>query len=80
MVRSITDLLGTVWQVWEVHPPQTGQRMLASLRDGWLGFQSHTERRRFAPIPQGWETFSEESLLLLLARSEYAGSTHRASE
>jgi hypothetical protein len=80
MVRSITDLLGTVWQVWEVLPRQTNQRIPTALRDGWLGFQSSAERRRFAPIPVGWQTFTDESLLLLLAQSERVGSTKRVGE
>jgi hypothetical protein len=80
MVRSITDLLGTAWQVWEVRPPQRREGIAAAWRDGWLGFQSDAERRRFAPIPDGWQAFSEDDLLLLLAQSEYAGSTQQANE
>jgi hypothetical protein len=80
MVRGIADLLGTVWQVWEVHPRATNQPIPAALRGGWLAFQSASDRRRFAPIPDGWQRFSEDDLLLLLAQSDFVGSTQRASE
>jgi hypothetical protein len=78
MVRCIADLLGALWQVWEVHPPATSQPIPAALRAGWLGFQSESDRRRFAPIPDGWQAFSEDDLLLLLAQSDSVGSTQRA--
>jgi hypothetical protein len=38
-------------------------------RDGWLAFQSGSEWRRLAPIPDGWETRSEEELVALLYRA-----------
>jgi hypothetical protein len=41
-------------------------------RKGWLAFQSGTEWRRFAPIPDDWESLKDRALLALLAR---AGTT-----
>jgi hypothetical protein len=38
-------------------------------RKGWLAFQSGTEWRRFAPIPDGWDSFTERELLALLGRA-----------
>lgn len=38
-------------------------------RAGWLAFQSGTEWRRFAPIPDGWETLPDRELLALLDRA-----------
>ena len=38
-------------------------------RKGWLAFQSGSEWRRLAPIPDGWETFSDSELLALVARA-----------
>lgn len=46
-------------------------------RDGWLAFQSGTEWRRLAPIPDGWDTLSEPALLDLLAKAA-AGGGQRA--
>jgi hypothetical protein len=42
------------------------------LRFGWLVFQSSESKRRLAPVPAGWERFSREDLVELLARA-----THR---
>lgn len=36
------------------------------LRDGWLCFQSATERRRFAPIPLGWRELPDSVLRVTL--------------
>ena len=41
-------------------------RMAPELRHGWLAFQSDVERRRLAPIPEGWERLSDEDLHLLV--------------
>ena len=46
-------------------------------RDGWLAFQSGTEWRRLAPIPEGWDRLSEAALLALLERAA-ASAEHRA--
>src|ERR687886_684605 len=36
------------------------------LRNGWLAFQSDTEWRQLAPIPEGWTSLSDAELLSLL--------------
>jgi hypothetical protein len=41
----------------------------AEFRNGWLAFQSGTEWRQLAPIPDGWATRSDAELLELLARA-----------
>jgi hypothetical protein len=38
-------------------------------RGGWLAFQSGTEWRRLAPIPDRWENLPDDELLALLARA-----------
>jgi hypothetical protein len=38
-------------------------------RKGWLAFQSGTEWRRLAPIPEIWESLPDKDLLALLARA-----------
>jgi len=38
----------------------------SDLAAGWLCFKSGNETRRLAPIPDGWELFSEEQLRDLL--------------
>jgi len=46
-------------------------------RNGWLAFQSGSEWRRLAPIPEGWESIADRDLLDLLARAT-AGQAQRA--
>jgi hypothetical protein len=38
-------------------------------RKGWLAFQSGSEWRRVAPIPDAWETLPDGELLALLGRA-----------
>lgn len=64
MLRGFTDSTGVEWRVWEVFPTKTGPTFVgsshASLKEtpfanGWLCFESPAEKRRLAPIPDGWE-------------------------
>lgn len=41
----------------------------AALQAGWLAFQSGVERRRLAPIPNGWSALDENALIALLSRA-----------
>ena len=52
-----TDGTEAAREVPAVHP---------ELRDGWLCFQSAAERRRFAPIPPGWDELPESVLRVML--------------
>jgi hypothetical protein len=45
-------------------------------RKGWLAFQSGTEWRRLAPIPEGWASMSVRDLLKLLSRAAAGESQH----
>ena len=45
-------------------------------RKGWLAFQSGTDWRRFAPIPEGWPSMSARDLLELLSRAAAGESQH----
>jgi hypothetical protein len=40
-------------------------RVTSGYEQGWLMFESPGEKRRLAPVPSGWEGFSEERLELL---------------
>ena len=67
--RSFTAPDGTLWQAWNVVPgehsnwPANARRHLpAALADGWLCFESASEKRRLHPIPQGWEERSDADL------------------
>ena len=64
MLRGFTDSTGVEWRVWEVSPTKAGQTLVeysqTSLKEtpfanGWLCFESPVEKRRLAPVPDGWE-------------------------
>jgi hypothetical protein len=41
-----------------------------ALQQGWLAFQSGSERRRLAPIPGNWDALAEDALIALLGRAD----------
>ena len=70
-VRDFVDLNGVKWRVWPVTPssiqPKTAaEDYLGDYEDGWLCFESNTERRRLAKYPRNWDTLSDNGLLQLL--------------
>ena len=73
--RVFTDRLGDGWKVWETIP-QDARGCLPAYAKGWLTFENsgNGERRRLAPIPEGWAEASEERLLLMCRVAE-AGRT-----
>jgi hypothetical protein len=71
-VRDFTDANGVSWKVWPVTPesiqPKTAaEDYLGEYGDGWLCFESASERRRLANYPKGWAELSDEALSALLA-------------
>lgn len=60
---------GTPWQAWTVLPgeqaewPANARRHLpAEMANGWLCFESDSEKRRLSPIPTGWDVGSDGEL------------------
>jgi hypothetical protein len=59
-VREFTDSKNVVWRVWDVttaqmHPVTKNEEFMGDLADGWLAFESPTEKRRLAaPYPAEW--------------------------
>ena len=69
-LREYRDAAGTEWRVWQVTPgSMTGRAMVdempEELRNGWLCFQSASEKRRLSPMPRAWENRSDEELDVL---------------
>lgn len=62
-LRTFTDRAGTEWQVWNCEPED---------REGWLCFQSATEKRRLFPVPAHWEHGSADRLELFCRVAEPA--------
>lgn len=54
-----------------VAPSRTAELMLpqAGMSNGWLLFESDSEKRRLVPIPDGWADFSVEALEALCGRA-----------
>ncbi|HEY5061864.1 MAG TPA: hypothetical protein VII52_10040 [Gemmatimonadaceae bacterium] len=46
---------------------------------GWLAFDSGMETRRVAPIPDDWETASDEALIELCERADVAPRRTRSA-
>jgi hypothetical protein len=70
-VRDFVDANGLTWRVWPVTPealrPKTAiEDYLGEYGEGWLCFESTSERRRLAGYPSHWETLSDEELRALL--------------
>ena len=65
--RSFTDRTGTEWSVRATVPSSRGAGALPDAYSrGWLVFESSAGVvKRLAPIPDGWETVSHQSLELL---------------
>ena len=63
---EFTDRAGRQWRVWHTMPTA---EVVAVLPDdwkaGWLTFESGEEKRRLAPVPEGWDRLRPERLELL---------------
>lgn len=63
------------WNVWDVRPTLSKRTSSAigiatALAAGWLVFEHMGEKRRLAPIPEGWEDLPEDELRAYLDRAE----------
>ena len=70
-VRDFIDIKGVKWKVWPVTPtsirPKTAaEDYFGDYGDGWLVFESKSERRRLARYPTNWDTLSDSGLVQLL--------------
>ena len=91
MLRGFKDPAGVEWRVWEVIPskagvgtsPRTQSRTSLSstpYANGWLCFESGSEKRRLAPIPDGWENRSPAEIADLLQQATRVTSRARAAD
>jgi hypothetical protein len=74
--RRFEDASGNRWDVFAVYPSAATIGRAVALPDpyvrGWLSFDSGTETRRLAPIPDGWQEMSEDALRRLWEKAEVA--------
>lgn len=74
-VREFTDSQDREWRVWDVspqhiHPVTRTEDYMSNLSDGWLAFESGTEKRRLeAPYPGHWTSLSIPALEALCQRA-----------
>jgi hypothetical protein len=93
--RRFIDPRGNPWEVWDVHANDIPGNQIADahardeflvaigLADGWLCFQSGSDRRRFAPIPPAWDELPDGVLRVMLdvsdpVKSELISGDHPA--
>lgn len=64
VAHRVFFVAGERWEVWEVRLGERGEQRTVSphLTGGWLTFESAAEKRRLAPIPEGWEELAVETL------------------
>lgn len=67
--RTYHDGDGTDWLVWQVLPGEqldtrghSGMLLPDDMAEGWLTFESASEKRRVYPIPPGWMECSDHDL------------------
>jgi len=70
-VRDFVDEKGVSWKVWPVTPESfktktAAEDYLGDYGDGWLCFESGSERRRLAQFPRDWSNKSDDELIGLL--------------
>ena len=81
MLREFKDTNGVEWLVWDVYPSGgSGEQRISDpgaafphreLAEGWLCFESGSEKRRVAPIPVGWEELTSAELERLCQSAGY---------
>ena len=55
-------------------------RVRPPYEQGWLAFEARHERRRLAPIPDGWDSLDEAGLDRLCAQARSVGRPRRLIE
>lgn len=55
-----------------IETPRSVARLPGALADGWLCFESGSEKRRLAPIPDGWDALPDAQLEEFLAQAQRA--------
>ncbi len=75
--RILRDGRGMRWDVYAVYPDAqmtTRTQLRGTYSQGWLCFDSASEKRRLSPIPRDWHKLTNEQLAELAGRAEVASS------
>lgn len=70
MRRRSVIINGLLWTIFDVCITLPVPTLDPALRTGWLCFERAGERRRLAPIPDGWHSFHDDELASLWASAE----------
>ena len=70
-VRDFKDENGVMWKAWPVlanaiHPRTAADDFLGDYGEGWLCFESGSDRRRLAKYPNDWDKMTDGDLCKLL--------------
>lgn len=80
-MRQFRDAVGVEWKVSMTPRSSPGlsrdHYLPEAYREGWLLFESATEKRRFAPVPRDWESLPEGELAKLCAEASTQPSRPR---
>jgi hypothetical protein len=74
--REFVDEAQVRWIAIAVRP-STSKSLNAPFQSGWLSFDSGTETRRLAPIPDGWSSMTDEELSALCKSAQVAAKRVR---
>jgi hypothetical protein len=75
--RILRDARGMRWDVFAVYPEarvSVHSQLRGDYSQGWLCFDSASEKRRLSPIPDQWERLTNDQLAELAERAEKAPS------
>ena len=65
-MRTIADASGVVWTIFEVKkqggPKEQWTYLPEQFGNGWLCFECEGEKRRLAPVPEGWQEAGPDRL------------------
>ena len=73
--RTIIDARGVSWDVFAVHPEarlSPHSQLRGTFSQGWLCYDSGTDKRRLSPIPENWQSLSDAELERIAERAEVA--------
>jgi hypothetical protein len=71
---------GERWSVWETIPAKSALFVVREVdrgAAGWLTFMAGSEKRRYYPVPAGWQCWSDDRLRQLLREAQVPASRRR---
>lgn len=86
-LREFSDAAGRMWKAWDTRPAPSSL-IRPVFAEGWISFACGEEKRRFFPIPAGWEELPTRRLITMLEAatpiggrpSVESGGEHSAGE